>query len=99
MDGAQFQNLIQGLAELERERRVIQTSREQIRVFIWLMQSCATTAAVRNWIREVTLAFNQVGATHVVEVASKIVFGPLRFKLERYIKGIIAANVVARQLL
>jgi len=98
MDGAQFQNLTQGLAELERERRTIQTSREQIRDLIRLTQSCdgATTAAVRNWIREVTLAFNQVGAAHVVEVASKTVSGPLRFELERFIEGIIAANNVAR---
>ena len=85
MDGAQFQNLTQGLTELERKRRTIQTSREQIRNLIRLTQSCdgATTAAVRNWIREVTLALNQVGAAHVVEVASKTVSGPLRFELER----------------
>ena len=70
MDGAQFQNLTQGLTELEREWKTIQTSREQIHDLIRLTQSRdgATMAAERNWIREVTLAFNQVGATHVVKL-------------------------------
>ena len=97
MDSAEFQNLTQGLAELEWERRTIQTSREQICDLIRLTQSCdgAATAAVRNQIREATLAFNQVGATHVVEVALKTVSGPSRFELERYIEGVIAANNVA----
>lgn len=98
MDHNQFQNLTQGLAELETERRAIQASREQIRDLIRQTQNCdgSTTAAVRNWIREVTLAFNQVGATHVVEIASKTVSGPLRFELERYVEGVIAANQIAR---
>ena len=98
MDGAQFQNFLQGLTKLQRDQRTMQTSREQIRDLIRLTQSCdgATMPTERNWIREVTLAINQVGATHVVEVASKTAFGPLIFELERYIEGVIATNNVAR---
>jgi hypothetical protein len=44
----------------------------------------------------VTLAFNQVGAGHIVELASKTVTGPLRFELERYIDTHRQTNNVAR---
>ena len=61
-------------------------------------QTCngSTTAAVRNWIRDVTLAFNQVGADSIIEIATKTVSGPLLFELERYIEGVIVANQVGR---
>ena len=98
MDAAQFQNYTLGLAQQEAERRHIRTQREQIRDLIRQTQTCdgSTTAAVRNWIREVTLAFNQVGADSIIEIATKTVSGPLRFELERYIEGVIVANQVAR---
>ena len=98
MDNEQFQNYTIGLAQQEQERRAIQAAREQIRDLIRQTQTCdgAATAAVKNWIREVTLAFNQVGAPNIIEIASKTVAGPLRFELERFIEGVIVANQVAR---
>ena len=98
MDAAQFQNYTLGLAQQEAERRHIPTQREQIRDLIRQTQTCdgSTTAAVRNWIREVMLAFNQVGADSVIEIATKTVSGPLRFELDRYIEGLIVANQVGR---
>ena len=67
MDTAQFQNYTIGLAQQETERRAIQTTREQIRDLIRQTQTCDgfSTSVVRNWIREVTLAFNQVGAPRI----------------------------------
>ena len=38
------------------------------------------TVADRNWIREVTLAFNQVGADSIIEIATAV-SGPLQFEL------------------
>ena len=98
MDPAQLQNYTIGLAQQETERRAIQTTREQIRDLIRQTQTCdgSSTSAVRNWIREVTLAFNQVGAASIIEIASKTVSGPLRFELERFIEGTIAANQIGR---
>ena len=43
-----------------------------------------------------TLAFNQVSAPSTIEIVSKTVFGPLRFKLECFIEGTIAANQIGR---
>ena len=93
-----FQNYTLGLAQQEAERRHIRKQREQIRDLIRQTQMCdvSTTAAVRNWIREVTLAFNQVGAESIIEIATKTVSGPLRYELERYIEGVIVANQVGR---
>ena len=98
MDPAQFQNYTIGLAQQETERRAIQTTREQIRDLIRQTQTCdgSSTSAVRNWIREVTLAFNQVGAASIIEIAAKTVSGPLRFELERFIERTIAANQIGR---
>ena len=98
MDPAQFQNYTIGLAQQETERRAIQTTREQIRDLIRQTQTCDgfSTSVVRNWIREVTLAFNQVGAPRIIAIASKTVSGPLRFELKRFIEGTIAANQIGR---
>ena len=98
MDPAQFQNYTIGLAQQETERRAIQTTREQIRDLIRQTHTCdgSSTSAVRNWIREVTLAFNQVGAASIIEIASKTVSGPLRFELQRFIERTIAANQIGR---
>ena len=60
------------------------------------MCDCSTTAAFRNFIREVTLAFNQVSADSIIEIATKTVSGPLQFELVQYIEGVIAVNQVAR---
>ena len=98
MDPAQFQNYMIGLAQQETERHAIQTTREQIRDLIRQTQTCdgSSTSAVRNWIREVTLAFNQVGAASIIEIAYKTVSGPLRFELERFIERTIAANQIGQ---
>ena len=74
MDPAQFQNYTIGLAQQETERRAIQTTREQIRDLVRQTLACdgSYTSAVRNWIREVTLAFNQVGAHSIIEIVSKV---------------------------
>ena len=98
MDPAQFQNYTIGLAQQETERRAIQTTREQICDLIRQTQTGdgSSTSAVRNWIREVTLAFNQVGAASIIEIASKTVSGPLRFELERFIERTIAVNQIGR---
>ena len=98
MDNQQFQNYTIGLAQQEQERRAIQATREHILDLIRQTQTCdgATTAAVSYWIREVTLAFNQVGAPNIIEIASKTVAGPLRFGLERFTEGVIVTNQVAR---
>ena len=79
--------LAQGLGQQEVDRRASQNICGLIQDLVRQTTVCdwSSTSSVRNWIRETTLAFNQVGAGHIVDIASKTVTGPLRFELERYI--------------
>ena len=47
-----------------------------------------------------TLAFNQVGAASIIEIASKTVSGPLRFELERTVSqhGVSETALVTHML-
>lgn len=94
MDGAQYQHHVHLMAEQEQERRAHQNRREQVRDLVKQTTCCdgSTTTAVRNWIREVNLAFDQLGQGHITEVAAKTVTGPLRFELERFLQQWTAAQ-------
>ena len=98
MDADQFRNLTLSLTQQEGERRDQTTLRGLVRYLVHQTQTCdgSSTAAVRTWIREVTLAYDQVGAALVIQVASRSVAGPLRYELERYIETAVATNNVAR---
>jgi hypothetical protein len=102
MDAGQLaQHVVGGLAHQEAERRVHELTREQVRNLVRQTVKCdgSSTASVRAWIREVSLAFNQVGQNQIIEIVSQTVTGPFRFELERYIEGQIAANNVAREVI
>ena len=99
MDQDQFRQFTEALADHERERRQAQANRETIKDLIKQTTTCdgSTQTLVRNWLREVTLALDQVGAGHVIEIASKTVSGPLRYEIERYITTRMAADHLARR--
>ena len=98
MDADQFRNLTLGLTQQEGERRDQTSMRELVRDLVHKTQTCdgSSTGAVRTWMREVTLAFNQVGAVLIIQVASRTVAGPLRYELERYIETAVTTNGVTR---
>ena len=93
-----LQGLVQGLAQQEVDRRANQNIRDLIQDLVRQTTVCdwSSTSSVRNWIREATLAFNQVGVGHIIELVSKTVTGPLRFELEWYIDNYMQTNNVAR---
>ena len=71
MDDQQWQQYTQGLAQQEIDRRAVQSTREEVKDLIRQTTTCdgTTTASVRLWIREVTLAYNRLGANHVIEIS------------------------------
>ncbi len=99
MDAQQFaQQITHGMAQHEGNRRTHQERRERVKDLIHQTGKCdgAGTTAVRNWLREVQLAFNQVGPNDIIEVASKTVTGPFRFEMERYLEDQMATQNVVR---
>ena len=93
-----YGDLVLGIRQQETDIINAQRTRESIRDLIRQTQSCdgSSTLAVRNWIREVTLAYNQVGNNSIIEIASKTVSGPFRFELERFIESQITTHNIAR---
>ena len=93
-----YQDFVQGIRNQEDNRCQAIRTREAIRDLIRQTQNCdgSSTLAVRTWIREVTLAFNQVGHTSIIEIAAKTVSGPFRFELERYIETQINTHNIGR---
>ena len=81
--------LVEGLGQQEADRRIIQQQRSIIQSLGRQTTPCdgLNTASVQDWIHEVTLAYNQVGAAGIIEVASQSVKGPLRFAFERFISN------------
>ena len=70
MNDQQFVQFTQGLANQETERQTINAGREQVRDVIRQTTTCdgSTTQSVRLWIREVGLAYNQLGARNIIGV-------------------------------
>ena len=94
---AEYADLVLRIRQQETVRINATRTRESIRDLIRQTQPCdgSSTLAVRTWIREITLAYNQVGNNAIIEMASKTVSGPFRFKLERFIELEIATqNIV-----
>ena len=112
MDAAQFNAYLQGLAELENQRRqerhddqqaragvrVATVTRDKIKALIrcTTQSDGVTTSQVRDWIKEVNIALDQVGEGHIIEIVAGTVTGPLRWDTERFIAQHIAANNVTR---
>ena len=98
MDPTQFQTFTLGLAQQDAERRDQLTMRELVKDLIKQTATCdgTTTGGVRTWMREVTLALNQVGPAFIIHVASRSCAGPLRYELERFIENVMITTHVDR---
>ena len=98
MDPSQFQTFTLGLAQQEAERREQLAMRELVKDLIKQTGTCdgTTTSGVRTWMREVTLALNQVGPAFIIHVASRSCAGPLRYELERFIENVMLTTHVER---
>ena len=65
-------------AQQDGARTSTQAIREQVKNFIQQTTPCdgSSTANVRIWIREVTLAAGQVSEQRVIEIATRTITGP-----------------------
>ena len=72
--------------------------RELVKDLIKQTATCdgTTTSGVCTWMREVTLALNQVGPTFIIHVASRSCAGPLRYELECFIEIVMLTTHVER---
>ena len=80
MDQDQFNLLIGGMAQQEVNRRAVQDHRDIIKTLIYQTSRCdgSSTPAVRLWIREIELAFNQVGQQNIIQIVAKTVIDNFR---------------------
>ena len=94
MNQHQFLQLTAGLTQQETDRRTTQNRREQLRDLVLQTTKCdgPVTSGLRLWIKEVTLAFNLLGAAGLVDIVTKSVTGPLRFEIERFLGNFVAAH-------
>ena len=93
-----LQGLVQGLGQQEGDRRALQNGRHLVQDLVRQTTMCdgSSTTNVRNWVREIQLAFNQVGNGGIVEVITKTVTRALRFETERFIEGYMNNHQVGR---
>ena len=79
--------------------QAIRTTEALFRNLIRQTQNCdrPSTFVVHTWIREVTIAYYQVGDASIIEIAAKTVFGPFRIELERFIELQITTTTVSVQ--
>ena len=98
MDQDQFNLLIGGMAQQEVNRRAVQDHRDIIKntnfsnkPLQWIIYP-----AVRLWIREIELAFNQVGKQNIIQIVSKTVIDNFRFETERFLAQYMREHNVTR---
>ena len=98
MDEGQFNLLIGGMAQQEINRRAIQDHRDLLKTLITQTSRCdgSSTPAVRLWLREIELAFNQVGQQNIIQVVTNTVIDNFRFETERFLAQFMRENNVPR---
>ena len=86
------QAIVDGLVQVCANDRARRDERSAVTDLVNQTTKCdgLSTAATRNWIREIELAFQRVGQAHIISIVSKTVTGPLRFEIERVITAWIA---------
>ena len=82
MNEDQFNLLIGGIRQQDMNRRAIQDHRDIVKTLITQTSRCdrSSTPAVRLWLREIELAFNQVGQQNIIQVVTNTVIDNFRFE-------------------
>ena len=94
MDDDQLQHLVGAFLQQGAQRQRTQISRDGIRDLIKQTAVCdgTNTAMVRLWIKEINLAYNQVGDANIIQIVTNTVASSLRFEIERFIDDYIIQN-------
>ena len=79
-------------------RTAIQEHRDLLKTLITQTSRCdgSSTLAVRLWLREIELAFNQVGQQNIIQVVTNTVIDNFRFETERFFAQFMRDNNVTR---
>ena len=99
MDTDQFQTFIHGVAQQDVQRRTLQTQRDVINSLVTQTTKCdgSSTPTVRLWIKEIELAFNQVGQPHIIQIVTRCVSHNFRFETERFLNQYMIDHHVTRE--
>ena len=98
MNDDQLQHLVGAFLQQGAQRQRTQISRDGIRDLIKQTAVCdgTNTAMVRLWIKEINLAYNQVGEANIIQIVTNTVASSLRFEIERFIDDYIVQNETDR---
>ena len=86
----------------DRRQRVVVdgevTHRDGIRDLIKQTSQCdgSATISVRLWLKEIGLAFDQVGQPNIIQVVTNTITGNLRFEVARFLSEYTAGNNATR---
>ena len=94
MDAAQLKEYTDGMAVIETTRTLRRHHEQCIQALIRQTTPCDGTsvAGVRAWFKDIELAGGELCAKNQIEIAARNAAGLLRWKLERYITGVLATN-------
>ena len=78
--------------------RIQVTHRDGIRDLIKQTSQCdgSATISVRLWLKEIGLAFDQVGQPNIIQVVTNTITGNLRFEVARFLSEYTAGNNATR---
>ena len=98
MDPEQFAQYLNNVATQEQNRRVLLTHRDGIRDLIKQTSQCdgSATITVRLWLKEIWLAFDQVGQPNIIQVVTNTITGNVRFEVARFLSEYTAGNNATR---
>ena len=98
MDPEQFAQYLNNVTIQEQNRRALQTHRDGIRYLIRQTSQCdgSATISVRLWLKEIGLAFDQVGQPNIIQIVTNTITGNLRFEVARFLSEYTAGHNATR---
>ena len=99
MDANQFAQFVDNTTNQEQSRRTFQTHRDTIRDLIRQTSQCdgSSTLSVRLWLKEIGLAFDQVGQPNVIQIVANTITGNLRFEVARFLSEYTIGHNIPRE--
>ena len=86
MDPDQLSQFLNLQTNQETSRRNLQSHRDRIGDLIRQTSTCdgSSTPNVRFWIKEIGLAYDDVGQANIIQIVTNTITGNLRFEVARF---------------
>ena len=99
MDPDQLSQFLNLQSNQETSRRDLQSHRDRIRDLIRQTSTCdgSNTPNVRLWIKEIGLAYDDVGQAHIIQIVNNTITGNLRFEVARFLSESANTHGVRRE--